>query len=448
MIMRAGWRTAPRKISANGQKTRNSAARPAIRSIVFDADGALVESVGVVGDTTSPFSFSAIAAKLRPALYSVSAQGTLDPKNDPALASTILTGWGYQHYRKTAAESVLLDATGFDAAASKDALHIVQSAFLIRDLINTPANIMGPKELADAALGISQKFNARAKIHVVTDERDFPMLWAVGKAATAHKYKDEAPRLFEMEWGDPADPKLILIGKGITYDTGGLAIKTGPRMVTMHRDMGGAAHALGLAHYLMASGQKMHIKLVLPLAKNAIGATAYENGAIITAKNGKTIEIENTDAEGRLVLSDALVHACADPNFADAPIVNFATLTGAGRSVCAPDVPVVMSNDNALARRIMEHGETMDDLYESVTIHKKHAGAVRGTFADLANSGGASFPGHSYAMHFLLNFVNDGRTLVHCDQPCWNFSSSAGKKIGGMDQGLRNFARLLPKIIR
>lgn len=440
--------TAPKKIR-QWAESRKFAGRAGDVLTVLDKTGAVATAVGVIGDTASPYAYSAIAAKLPAGDYCPTAEGTIDPRADAAIAETMATGWGYAQYAAYGLKKTATLCTDlFDEDALKKAHHMLEAAFFTRDLINERANFMGPKQLADRAIDLADRFNAKAKVHTVQGPVNYPMLWAVGKAASTNALKDEKPRLIEIEWGDPADPKLILIGKGITYDTGGLALKSAAGMTDMHRDMAGAAHALGLMHYFMQSGQKLHIKLVIPTARNSIGTAAYEHGAILTAKNGKTVEINNTDAEGRLILSDALVHACEDPAFAAAPIVNFATLTGASRAVCAPEIPVVMSNDNAVSRKVMEHGETIDDLYESVSIYKKHAGCVRGTFTDLVNSGGASFPGHTYAMHYLLNFVNEGRTLIHCDQPCWSASNAPGKAVGGLDQGLRNFARLAPSLAR
>ncbi|MEE2740274.1 MAG: leucyl aminopeptidase family protein [Pseudomonadota bacterium] len=324
-----------------------------------------------------------------------------------------------------------------DVARIEPTLHLARATALVRDMVNVPAADMGPPDLEQAVERVAQPFGAR----VTTTrgdalEQGFPMIHAVGKAAD----RSFAPRLIELEWGEPAHPRLALVGKGICFDSGGLDIKPSSGMRLMKKDMGGAAHALALAQLIMANRLPVRLHLLIAAAENAIGANAFRPGDILRSRKGLTVEIGNTDAEGRLVLGDALTRAGEDrPDL----VIDFATLTGAARVAVGPDLPALFCNNDDLAGQAIAHGTDVDDPLWRLPLWDPYADMLKSDVADINNAGDGGFAGAITAALFLKRFVPDNTPWLHLDTFAWRPSAKPGRPKGGEALGMRAIFRLL-----
>ncbi|WP_311268260.1 leucyl aminopeptidase family protein [Sphingobium sp. WCS2017Hpa-17] len=343
----------------------------------------------------------------------------------------------FDRYRKEEAPAgarVLL--TG-DVARTSATVQLAQAVALVRDLVNTPAADMGPPDLEAAVEKVGAAFGASVTT-VKGDalEQGFPMIHAVGKAAD----KSFAPRLIELHWGDAAHPRIAIIGKGICFDSGGLDIKPSSGMRIMKKDMGGAAHALALAQLIMGARLPVRLHLLIPAAENAIAGNAFRPGDILRTRKGLSVEIGNTDAEGRLVLGDALTRAGEEkPEL----IVDFATLTGAARVAVGPDLPALFTNDEALAADIAAAGTQVDDPTWRLPLWDGYADMLKSDVADINNAGEGGFAGAITAALFLKRFVPDDTPWLHLDTFAWRPASKPGRPKGGEALGLRSVFRLL-----
>lgn len=315
-----------------------------------------------------------------------------------------------------------------EAQAPDETSALVGAICLGRDLINTPAGDMGPAALHKAASDLAAEFGASLKATVGEDllRENYPMIHAVGRAA------HEAPRLIEFEWGDPSHPRLALVGKGITFDTGGVNIKSASGARIMKKDMGGAAHALALASMIMASRLPIRLHCLIAVAENAISANAYRPGDVLSSRAGLTVEIDNTDAEGRLVLGDTLTRAAEDEPVL---IIDFATLTGAARVALGPTLPPYFSNREAPVQALLEHAAGEFDPMWRMPLWQPYNSMLSSPIADMKNAGG-SFAGSVTAALFLERFVKD-RPWMHLDVYGWNPSSSPAHPAGGEMFALR-----------
>ena len=305
----------------------------------------------------------------------------------------------------------------------------------VRDLVNTPAEDMGPAALEAEARALAKTHAGKfgAEISVTTGdalEKGFPMIHAVGRAASRH----HAPRLIELEWGNPKHPRIAIIGKGVCFDSGGLDIKPASGMALMKKDMGGAAHALALAGLVMASGLKVRLHLLVPAVENAIAGNAFRPGDVLRARNGVSVEITNTDAEGRLVLGDALVKACEE---APDLVLDFATLTGAARVALGPDLPALMARQDATAEGLIAAGLAHDDPVWRLPLHEGYREYLKSDIADCLNSHANGFAGASVAGLFLDKFVGEGIDWAHFDTFAWRPVAKPGRPKGGEALGLR-----------
>ena len=347
-----------------------------------------------------------------------------------------LLGWTAAQYRfdryrtaaSTAAPRVLLSKA---EAAIAPALAEAAAVNMVRDLVNTPAEDMGPAQLEAEARMLARQHHG--VVHVISGEaleRDYPMIHAVGRAAA----RSHAPRLIELEWGDPDHPRIAVVGKGVCFDSGGLDIKPSSGMALMKKDMGGAAHALALARLIMAGGLKVRLHLLIPAVENAIAGNAFRPGDILRARSGLSVEITNTDAEGRLVLGDALTRACETP---PALILDFATLTGAARVALGPDLPALFTRCDATAEALLRAGLASDDPCWRLPLHEAYREYVKSDVADLHNSPANGFAGASAAALFLDRFVGDGIDWAHFDTFAWRPVAKPGRPKGGEALGLR-----------
>jgi leucyl aminopeptidase len=302
---------------------------------------------------------------------------------------------------------------------------------LVRDLVNTPAEDMGPAQLESEARALARTFGA--EIHVVTGdalERDYPMVHAVGRAASRH----HAPRLIEIEWGDARHPRVAVVGKGVCFDTGGLDLKPSAGMALMKKDMGGAAHALALARLVMEHALPVRLHVLVPAVENAVAGNAMRPGDILRSRAGLSIEITNTDAEGRLILGDALTRAS---ELAPDLVIDFATLTGAARVALGPDLPAVFARVDATAAALAEAGARTDDPIWRLPLHDGYREYLKSDVADLVNSHANGFAGASVAALFLDRFVGEGLDWVHYDTFAWRPVAKPGRPKGGEALGLR-----------
>lgn len=302
---------------------------------------------------------------------------------------------------------------------------------LVRDLVNTPAADMGPADLEAAAKAIAKAHDADLNVTRDGDlAKHYPMIHAVGRAAG----RKNAPRLIEMLWGNPKHPRVAIVGKGVTFDSGGLDIKGASGMRLMKKDMGGAAHVLALAEMVMDARLPVRLHILVPAVENAISEDAFRPGDILTSRKGLTVEIGNTDAEGRLVLGDALARDCEDePDL----LIDFATLTGAARVALGPDLPALFSDSDALAQDLLEAGSDRDDPCWRMPLWDNYAEMLASDLADISNATETGFAGSVTAALFLKKFVGKGIEWSHFDTFAWQPTAKPGRPKGGAALGLR-----------
>ena len=348
-----------------------------------------------------------------------------------ALAFALGT-YRFTRYRKAEPRAIKLDLP--QSIAREELEHIVEGVTLARDLINTPANDMGPAQLEQAARKLAARHVATITA-VIGDElieQNFPLIHAVGRAAAS------APRLIDMSWGDANQPRVTLVGKGVCFDTGGLDIKPESAMLNMKKDMGGAATALALAHMVMARGLKVRLRVLIPAVENAIAGSSFRPRDIYTSRKGITVEIGNTDAEGRLILADALALADEDK---PALIFDFATLTGAARVALGPDVPAFFTDDDRLADELMRAATAENDPLWRLPLWRPYESMLESKVADINNVGGSQ-GGAITAALFMRRFVA-AESWVHFDLFAWTSSAKAGRPEGGECQAARALYALL-----
>jgi leucyl aminopeptidase len=359
---------------------------------------------------------------------------------DLAGAEAMELGLGYlfacyrfDRYRdQTGAKARLVAPVGVDAARLE---RIAAAEALTRDLINTPAEDMGPDALEAAARNLAGAFGAEIAVTSGAEllSANFPLIHAVGRAAA------RAPRLIEMRWGK-GKATLTLVGKGVCFDTGGLNLKPGTSMGLMKKDMGGAATVLGLARMIMSEGLDITLRVLIPAVENAVSGSAFRPGDIFTARNGKTVEINNTDAEGRLVLADALALANETP--ADLTI-SMATLTGAARVALGPDIAPFFTDDDALAADLARAAAAVADPVWRLPFHPAYETLIEPGIADLDNAPSGGMAGAITAALFLRRFGPDLPRYIHFDIYGWSQSNAPGRPKGGFGQGARAVFALL-----
>lgn len=347
---------------------------------------------------------------------------------DEAALGWLLAGYRFDRYAAAPApQATLVAPDGCDAARIEA---IAAGEALTRDLINTPAWDMGPADLAAAATALADEFGADARVIEGADLAEgFPLIQAVGQAAP----DDRAPRLIDLNWGE-AGPRVTLVGKGVCFDTGGLNLKPGSSMGLMKKDMGGAAAVLGLARMIMAAGLNLRLRVLIPAVENAVSGSSFRPGDILTSRKGLTVEINNTDAEGRLVLADAL--ALASESETDM-IVSMATLTGAARVAVGPDLAPFYTGDDRFAEALAAAGERVRDPLWRMPFWAPYETLIEPGIADLDNAPKGGFAGSITAALFLRRFVTRPETYTHFDIYGWNPTAAPARPKGGAGQGTR-----------
>ncbi|MDA0818793.1 MAG: leucyl aminopeptidase family protein [Proteobacteria bacterium] len=352
-------------------------------------------------------------------------------------AGAALHGWQTAQYKFTRYMKPDESAPGPRVLLSQKAKHLddaiaeAEAENLVRDLVNTPAEDMGPAQLEAECEKLAKTYDAKLKV-VKGDalEKDYPMVHAVGRAAARH----HAPRLIRLEWGNEKHPKLAIVGKGVCFDSGGLDVKPAAGMKLMKKDMGGAAHAIALASLVMNAKLPVRLQLLIPAVENAIAGNSFRPGDILKTRKGLTVEIGNTDAEGRLILGDALTRASEDdPDL----ILDFATLTGAARVALGPDLPALMTRKDETAQALIDAGKTCDDEPWRLPLPEAYREWLKSDVADMNNISSNAFAGASVAGLFLDKFVGDGIDWAHFDTFAWRPSAKPGRPAGGAAFGLR-----------
>src|SRR3954468_6602751 len=385
-------------------------------------------------DELSPWCLARAAESLPEGTYRVAGRGP-----GPAVLGWLLGQYRFDRYRqdrKGAGPRVLLTD---EPARIGEAVLLTEATNLVRDLVNTPAGDLGPAGLEAAALALADETGA--KVAVTRDhalDEGYPMIAAVGAAAA----RGREPRLIELVWGDRRHPKIAIVGKGVCFDSGGLDLKPASGMRLMKKDMGGAAHALALARLVIKSRLPVQLHLLIPAVENAVSGAAFRPGDILKSRMGLSVEIGNTDAEGRLILGDALAKAAeAKPEL----ILDFATLTGAARVALGPDLPALFANDDALANDMLEYGTEVSDPLWRMPLWAPYDEMLSSDIADLGNISDVPFAGAVTAALFLQRFVPEGTAWAHLDTFAWRPAARPGRPKGGDALGLRAAWAMLRK---
>jgi leucyl aminopeptidase len=345
-----------------------------------------------------------------------------------------LGAYSFTRYRKSEAREVKLDLPqSIDRA---DLWRVVEAVTLARDLINTPANDMGPADLEEATRALAACHGADVRCLVGEEllAENFPLIHAVGRAS------DGAPRLIELNWGEASHPRISIVGKGVCFDSGGLDIKSENAMLLMKKDMGGAATALALAHMIMDGGLKVRLQVLIPAVENVISGAAFRPRDVYRSRKGLTVEVGNTDAEGRLILADAL--ALADESAPDL-LIDLGTLTGAARVALGPDVPAFYTDDDALAAAVARHAAAENDPLWRLPLWQPYAGMLDSKVADVNNVAAGGFAGSILCALFLQRFVAAAKAWMHFDIYAWTPIAKPGRPEGGECQAARALYALL-----
>ena len=403
--------------------------------LLVPGEGGVLAGVALgVADEIDPWAYAVLPGALPAAAYRIDAALEAGEATHAALGFA-LGGYRFARYKAGANENA---ATLLTPAAA-DADHVVRcvrAVFLVRDLINTPAADMGPAELAAAAADLAQAHGATCET-IAGDAllaRNLPAIHAVGRASTRE------PRLIDLAWGEASAPKVTLVGKGVCFDSGGLDLKPARAMRLMKKDMGGAATVLGLAQMIMAARLPVRLRVLIPAVENSVAGNAIRPGDVLATRAGVAVEIGNTDAEGRLVLADALALAGEE---APDLVIDCATLTGAARSALGPDLPALFTPDDALAGALARHAEAEADPLWRLPLWAPYRDFLDSRVADLDNAGDSPFAGAITAALFLQRFVAGAASWAHLDLYAWSHKPRPGRPLGGEAQGLRALYALI-----
>ncbi|HAE45782.1 MAG: leucyl aminopeptidase [Tistrella sp.] len=434
----AAWRDAaePRIaawLSAQGFKPRQGA-----HALLPDAEGGIAGAVMVTAAEPGPWAIGDLAQKLPEGRW------RLDPEpTDPRLVTNLAMGWALGAYRfdrylgrtedRRAPATLVVPA----AADQVRLAALVQAISHGRDLINTPAEDMGPHELALAARRIAENAGGRYD-EIVGDnlvQRNFPAIHAVGRAST------RPPRLIDFSWGDESHPRVTLVGKGVCFDSGGLDIKPASAMRLMKKDMGGAAHVLALARMIIDTNLPVRLRVLIPTVDNVIAGDAFRPGDVLKTRAGISVEVGDTDAEGRLILADALAEAARDmPEL----LIDVATLTGAARVAVGTEIAAFFAEDDALAAALESAARTEDDPVWRLPLHRAYRHMLDSKIADICNVSGGGFAGATTAALFLDAFAGEARKgWLHLDLMAWNTRNRPGRPEGGEIMGVRALYRMI-----
>jgi leucyl aminopeptidase len=435
---KATWEAISAGLPAHGRQfavASGFASKPGAYLALPSADGQIAQILFGLEDATGK-SRDLFRPGALPGLLPAGTYRFANAPHDTRLATLAfaLGSYRFARYRKADAPDVrLVPPDGIDVA---DIVRMAEAAQLARDLINTPANDMGPEELAQAARGLAERFGASFDSIVGDDllRQNFPLIHAVGMASS------RAPRLIDLRWGDPAHPKVTLVGKGVCFDSGGLDLKPSSGMLIMKKDMGGAANVLALASMVMDAKLKVRLRVLIPAVENAVAGNAFRPLDIFKSRKGLTVEIGNTDAEGRLVLADALALACEEkPDL----LIDLGTLTGAARVALGPDLPPYYTDDEALALEVAAHAKAENDPLWRLPLWPPYDAWLDSKVANINNAPSGTFAGSITCALFLQRFVENARSWLHVDIYGWTPSAKPARPEGGECQAARAIYKLL-----
>ena len=414
-------------------QTQSFRAMPGSIGLITDAQGKLIQIVAGVSNVPSLWDIADFSTRLPESIY------TLDSDLPLAYREWLALGWALGSYKFTRYKKSDAPKAKLVLPEKADGAKIERYAAAIclaRGLISTPAEDMGPKELADAIVEVGKKYGAKTAQIVGDDllKKNYPAIHRVGRASA------QKPRLVDLQWGKATHPKITLVGKGVTFDTGGLDIKPSSGMYLMKKDMGGAACVLALAQMIMDAKLPVRLRVLIPTVENAISGNAFRPSDVITMRSGLTVEVGNTDAEGRLILADALTEAVTEkPDL----LIDFATLTGAARGALGTELPALFCNDDDLADCILAAGKDMEDPLWRMPLHKPYAKMLESPIADLNSAPGSPYAGAITAALFLERFAGDKIKWAHIDLMAYNLSSKPGRPEGGEAQAVRAIFRVI-----
>jgi len=416
--------TPAQRAAAAAQKFKGAANTHAI---IPDGDSWQVAAGVADAGKLGPWCLARLGENLPAGTYRIAG----DTKIAPALLGWCLGQYRFDRYRSEDPSEPPRILLTREVKALPAVLGEAAAVALVRDLVNTPAEDMGPAELEHEVEMLARRH--KATTHITRGEaleREYPMVHAVGRAAS----RQHAPRMIELEWGDPAHPRIAIVGKGVTFDSGGLDLKPSSGMLLMKKDMGGAAHAIALAKLVMEAGLKVRLHLLVPAAENAVAGNAFRPGDVLRSRAEISVEIGNTDAEGRLLLGDALTRAGES---APTLILDFATLTGAARVALGPDLPGLMARRDDTAQGLLDAGIAAGDPVWRLPLHDGYREYLKSDIADINNSASNGYAGASVAGLFLDRFVGEGLDWAHFDTFAWAPSPKPGRPKGGEALGLR-----------
>jgi leucyl aminopeptidase len=434
----AGWlKAAPARLK-RWARANHFRAEPGAVLPVPGPDGSIACVAFVQTDEAGPWGYARLAGRLSPGTY------RLENDIGPAAADALALGWAlsaytFDRYRGNGGKKPNGAVLVWPKAADRGAVtRAAEATYLVRNLVNVPANDMGPADLAAAARALARRHGARMT-EIVGDallKKGYPAVHAVGRAAVPGR----APRLIDLVWGRAGAPPVTLVGKGVCFDTGGLDLKSSANMKLMKKDMGGAAHALGLAHMVMAAKLDVRLRVLIPAVENSVSGDAMRPLDVVRTRKGLTVEIGNTDAEGRVILADALAEAAGGR---PALIADFATLTGAARVALGAELPALFCNDDGVADALLAAGKAAFDPLWRLPLWAPYGKMIEGKTADITNAPEGGFAGAITAALFLERFVEPSIPWVHLDLMAWNTTTTPGRPEGGEAMGMRALYGLL-----
>jgi len=428
------WLKAQSGVTRGWVESLGLAGSPADVAVLPGRDGKASGAVLVIPDAPTLWDFGALTAKLPVATWRLEGKTAPVSMTDVAVAIG-LGAWKFERYRATKGKEGprFVWPAGAD---KKRATATIEAISMARDLITTPSSDMGPAELAAAAQKLARAHKAKIKVIVGDDlvKQNYPTIHAVGRASV------RAPRLIDLTWGKASDPKVTLVGKGVCFDTGGLDLKPAAGMLMMKKDMGGAATVLAVASMIMATGLRVRLRVLVPAVENSVSGNAFRPMDVVRTRKGITVEIGNTDAEGRLILCDALDEGASEK---PAMMIDCATLTGAARVALGPDLPALFCNDDKLANALIAAGEQITDPMWRMPLFAPYRQMLASKVADINNVSAGAFGGAITAALYLKEFVPDDVPWAHFDMMAWNNSSRPGRPEGGEAQVARAIYRTI-----
>jgi leucyl aminopeptidase len=404
--------------------TNNLRWEPGTTLLLPNSDGKIGRVVLCLADERDFWSVGSLPFSLPPGVYRL---------EQPADVSRFALAWGlgaYQFTRYKASTKTAAQLFLPDAASAASIFNVVESIYWVRDLINTPTDDMGPSELAHEAVLLAKDYGAKLTQLVGPEllKNNYASIYTVGRAS------DDPPRLVEFRWGNKNHPKLTLVGKGVCFDTGGLDLKPASGMALMKKDMAGAAHVLGLARMIMQEKLPVYLRVLVPIVENAVSGNAYRPGDVIKSRKGLTIEIGNTDAEGRLILADALAEAANDkPEL----LIDMATLTGAARVALGTELAALFTNRDEIAEKLLRCAEQELDPMWRLPLFRPYRELLNSAVADINNASSEAYGGAITAAVFLKEFVPEEVPWIHFDMMAWNSKGRPGRPAGGEANALR-----------